>query len=459
MTSVGERIREARDAAKMSDELLAKLASVDLEAVRAAEAGGNTLSADDLDRLSRVFGVRWEHLLAGEACSSPLSLLFRSSHDDLQADAKLELAIATELHHGLGEFLRVVRDVAELESKLGIEPHRPWRIRRVAPARPHEPRGEQLARSVRAFLEIGNAPIPSMRKVVEDLGVVIVWTSPDELSTTIDGASTLGPRPAMLVNLVGPPWRTRMTLAHELCHLLFDYKPNGRRALASPSVDKLHERTGLQCWPSLEEIEVDARAFAASLLAPSEGIRDEIGSLDPASEAAIRRVGTRFGVGRTVATNRLRDVFRLREAMPVTGPSYESDLAGDAVSSSEIGLRAGVLPGLIRDAVREGRLSGSKARRLLGLSVADELPFDDLDPKLRAASVSREEVARRRAARLLAERWPEQPLDATGAVLVDGRWRVDVARGGIGASEWKPLGYIVMSTAGELEEEHLQTHG
>jgi len=61
------------------------------------------------------------------------------------------------------------------------------------------------------------------------------WASVDmeELLAAEEGT---GPRPAILVNVLEPgryPWRGRITLAHELGHLLFDLGDPKRQVLVS----------------------------------------------------------------------------------------------------------------------------------------------------------------------------------------------------------------------------------
>ena len=70
-----------------------------------------------------------------------------------------------------------------------------------------------------------------------------VLITPEEMDPEIDAASTVTPEPAVLVNLVGGAeqwWRTRMTLAHELCHLLLDRERSGepRFVMLSPTSER-----------------------------------------------------------------------------------------------------------------------------------------------------------------------------------------------------------------------------
>src|SRR5207237_4984957 len=120
----------------------------------------------------------------------------------------------------------------------------------------------------------------------------------DEVDANIDGASTLEPIPAVLVNLVGGRerwWRTRMTLAHELCHLLFDALPDAdhhRMLMFSPHRDgsrAAHGNNRRYPLPDvLERMERRAKAFAAYLLVCGEGRRRLVTIRDAKSEQDVQ---------------------------------------------------------------------------------------------------------------------------------------------------------------------------
>jgi Zn-dependent peptidase ImmA (M78 family)/transcriptional regulator with XRE-family HTH domain len=458
MLNVGATLQAARNAAGLSPSLLARLAGLKEHEVRGAEEGRIELPAAVLDQCARVFGVRLDDLLEGRAGRSPLALLLRSKLEG-QLRSIREL-VATELHQGLGEFLRVVRDIADLEALLDVQPRALPKLP-LLPSRPNEHPGENRARTLRAHLGLGIERIPSMRKIVErDLDVRVVWVTVDQLDRSVDGACTIEPRPAVLVNLLEPdrfPWRTRITLAHELCHLLFDEEVRTNRALVSP-----YGSRGIAAL-RLEHVEQDARAFAACFLAPADGVRRAVAPMDPSSEEAIRIVGSTFGVGRTVAINRLQHVFRLsdeqRKAMEMrAGLPYEGDFEGDAVTEP-LGYRGGVLFSLVHEALQKGKLNGTRARRLLALTPADALPFADLDEAIRAPLISPAERMRRHADTLLRTVLDRPDLLAAHAEFVDAAWRVVVVGGGVGARQPVERGHLVLSSTGEIIEDHVEPVG
>ena len=396
-----ELIRAARESAGLAIEELARWARLTPEQLQRIEEGHAEPSWHEVDRCARVFGLRIEDLFAGEAGRAPMTLLLRSDLDD--DGLSIRDVLTTDSDEMLGEFQRVVRDIAELERDLGrTRPSLPVIVPGACPPDVHP--GDHRARAVRQALDLGEDPIPSMLSLVRKLGVAVVWA--DRGDAAIDGACTTVPVPAILVaNAVDAPapWRVRTTLAHELCHLLFDLV-EGRAVLVSP----------VSGWSlRLYDVERKARAFAACLLAPTDGVRRRVGQIDPSTEDAIAIVGAGFGVGRTLAINRLQHIYKLtddqRLAMEsrygsATASSYEVDLAEDT-PPDRAGMRGGELLALVEEALRAGA-PPSRARRMLGLGPTDTLPFPELGAALTAPAISPEERARREAFAYLVEHHP-----------------------------------------------------
>lgn len=444
MLGSGRLVKQAREAARLSREELARWARLDVALLASAEDDGVTLPADALDQCARVFGLRLEDLIAGEAGTAPMTLLLRSDDRD---GLDLRSVLTTEIDMVLGEFQRVVRDVAEVERALDIVSQPLPKITKTTPVAGVHP-GEHSARLVRAYLDLDDGPIPSMTGLVRSLGIVVIWMADDQQADkALDGACTRLPRPAILVNVLAEgkshPWRARMTLAHELCHLLFDTLSPNRQVLASP--------TGSGLSLALSEMERHARAFAACFLVPERGVKTVVGQRDPSSEEAIRAVGETYGVGRTVAINRLQHVFALteRQRNEMTwraATPYAADFRTDEVPSP-IGLRGHTLQELLRRAVAERRIPVSRARRMLLLDGSVPLPFPELG-ELGAAVVSAEARIMRLANQYLAKNYPN--LIAGEPKQVDSEWHLSVHVGGVGVQEPVPCGKLVMDERGTL---------
>ncbi len=454
-SAIGTLLRRAREAVHLEVADFAELVEADVAELIRIEAGSAEADPALVDRCARLFGLRTRDLLHGGAPGAPLAVLLRSVYDQHSRPSLAEL-LTTELHHDLGEFLRVVRDVAEIEVKLG---------RKAADIPPiggaiEASIGKEAERRARlARLRVGvdlEAPIPSMREILSALGARLFWTIPEDISVEIQGASTLAPRPAVLVNLIDGPshfWCTRMTLAHELGHLLFDQRE--RSAWFSPRPEPRSMSHVPRQWNRLPEfvtIEQIADAFAACFLAPGSAVQRLVGSRDPVSAGAIAAVRDHFGVGHTVAINRLQDVFKLdqrdRNAMLDEPRGTPMGFEEDIVLESEIGLRAADVRRLAIEAFSSGVIGGVRCREYLGLELTDAIPGQVSGLPGSEPLLSTEDVIRERAQAWLWENPPGDHLcDVARSVLRDGeRFVVEVTRGPVGGAG-RPAGHVEIDRA------------
>lgn len=462
----------------MSHREMAELVGLEVPQVEALEAGAVEASTDQLDRYARVFGLSLRRFLAGGAETAPPALLFRSLRSEKPSFEDLLETGASSL---LGEFVRCAADVAELKTTLGeAEARLPRELdglaTEVAQDIPHLYRqAERLALDVRSRLGLGLDPIPSMIELVQDrLGIAVFWVGPDDLDPNIDGASAYAPNPAILVNLVGGAecwWRTRTTLAHELCHLLFDLSkpgPNpgtGRALLFSPHRERMMGTNlrGFRLPRDLDLLEQRANAFAAYFLAPAEAVKTTLGSLSPTSDIAINTLCQRFDIGRLTAINHITNVFKLskqdRLSMVARPPS---DLLLQKHPDAEVrpGLRAGRLRDLVARALTEGRLGKGRARQLLGLSSSEPLPeFGGLSEEQRAPVHTPEHQAWLSAQRYLTEHAALNGYYVSRVSREGEQFRIEVAYAD--ETTWSaPLsrGYLIISSGFVVldRESHLE---
>lgn len=382
-------LRDGRAAAGFDVDTMARFLAVTPDQLRALESGAVEPDGAMLDRYARIFGLNVRRFLAGEAVGGAFSVLFRSMS---ATGAGLDEFVAVDAHRVLGEFARTTSDLADLRRAVD-EPSR-WSewcaavaAPPLAPAEDVARQAEALALQVRARLGVGDAPIPSVRALIrEQFGVEVLFLDDGQLHPQIDGASTTQPIPAILVNLVYGAdkwWRTRMTLLHELCHLLFD------RNLLAPRPDRLllfspefHLRKQRR-WQLLErfaDVEARASAFAAHFLATSAAVRQLVGKDPPTAPEVVQRVMSHFGIGWVNAVNRLQDVFFLsseeREAIakPPRGGAVVGTTHPDTVRPEDLGLRGARLSELTRRALVASTIDTVEARGFLGLRASDPLP-------------------------------------------------------------------------------------
>lgn len=156
--------------------------------------------------------------------------------------------------------------------------------RRFSPLPPARPmprdaaqQGYQLARRVRAELDLPAAPLGDMRALLEErFGVPVVVEA--LLTYDLRAASALDADRACASVLLADdderratnPLLTRVYLAHELCHLLFDPSQPGRVQIA------LDDHSQGRAVGKNALLESRAKGFAAEFLLPLAGLREHL---------------------------------------------------------------------------------------------------------------------------------------------------------------------------------------
>ena len=415
-THPAARLRQARETAGLSSRQMADLLDEDETFVRALENEAMEVDPDTVDRCARVFGVSVKRLLSDDFRRAPAPLLFRS----LNPESIRELQ-AGGAHLALGEFLRFAEDFSELNKLRMMKGGSSWEplhgLGDLLSPVPDDDRAlfreaEASAYEIRDRLELGDGAIPSMIELFEkQLQIPIFWATPDEIDANIDGASTREPIATVLVNLVGGAerwWRTRMTLAHELCHLVFDALPDSAQrqmVMFSPHRERdLNEpraRRPYHLPPLLERMEKRANAFAAHFMAPGRAIRSLVSKNDATSESAITLLCQHFYIGRVTAINQLTNVFNLsrqERARMLDRSSAESlpYVHPDANVFRSRPPRCDVLRQWVDEALLAGWIGAVRARDYLGRNLTETLPHSALPATLRVPFRSEAESVRLR---------------------------------------------------------------
>lgn len=396
MNAVTRALRATREAMRLDQENFAALLDVDPTEVQAWEAGTREARSSALMRCARALALTVEEVLAGEIhhASVPSLFLRATRHEGRLSDV-------LEFSSDLALFVEVARAIDRLQLAADAPvpplPVPPVDARWGTGEAPY--RADELATWLRTQLGITTASIPSMRAIYERLGIGIVWARQEEMSPFLDGASLRAPRPTVLVHLVEGPacwWRTRMTLAHELCHVLCDLTDEHRNlalvspastgdAEAAPGSRAAGART-FRLFKDFAWIEQRASAFASHFLVPDHALRSVLSGRDPVAEDSVTMVCTDFGVGRITAVSRIKHVFGLSEDLRLQmlrrphedrHASRHPDLA-----PLHCGLRAGVLLDEVASALAQGHIDRVEAHRVLGLALHEALPEH---PKLSAS--------------------------------------------------------------------------
>jgi len=366
---IAARLRQVREAASISVEIAARAAELTPEIVRAVERG-QALTAGRIAALANVYGYSEEDLLDDAPAETSVSVLLRGDPH------------AEDLALHLGRLTAVCREYTQLEELLGSPAQ--GRIVGFSPAGPPVPppwrHGEELATHTRKELGLGIAPIRSMSALLEQLGVRLVWT--DLLPEEVQGLSLHDPLvgPSIVANINGRRhmwWTLRTTIAHELCHILYDRVPTAPLGIAS----RHNQR---------DDLEQRANAFSVYFLAPREGIRALLmsrGSIPfQLHRSDVHAVMMHFGFGKEAATAHLLhlDWISRPQRDKLLDRSYPTEPEDDSESphsqpdlATYLGLGVPLeRVSLVRVAERaheRGVITTGRFREALGLS-----PFADL---------------------------------------------------------------------------------
>lgn len=250
-SEIGERVRDCRRAAGMSQSALAQGVGLDRTMVVKIEAGKRRLDALELARLASVLGVPMEDLLDDR----PIVLSRRAHHIEAEGQAAAE---SYRLQAKLRQWRRDVQQLVDLEL---LAPPTPIRY-------PHEVADADVARDAARWLRksLGRErePFDTLMGVCESAGqLVLVTDTPGEGASLVDGGIAVA-----VVSRIADPGRRRATAAHELGHFILGDEYS----------------TDLGIAASRDERERAVDAFAAEFMLPSEVLTESF----PSGGSALR---------------------------------------------------------------------------------------------------------------------------------------------------------------------------
>ena len=239
--------------------------------------------------------------------------------------------------------------------------------------------GYELAVRTRQLLGLDpDEPILSMRRLVEDrLRLPLVNC---EIDRRISGATiaSKGAR-GIVLNVDGDnrnPWVRRMTLAHELGHLLWD--PEERLDRLRVDSYEVHDQDR---GANKDPVEARTNAFAVALLAPPVGVQKVVASCKTAT-SALDAVCQTYGISVTAAVHHIRNntnlsvgnVSRDEAPSPTDDWRGREDLTIDYFPITEVPIsRRGRFAWLTVTAAKERLISWDSAAAFLGLQGTSEL--------------------------------------------------------------------------------------
>lgn len=251
-SEIGERVRDCRIAAGMSQTGLARKVGLDRTMLAKIEAGKRRLDALELARFASALEVPMEHLLEDR----PLVLSRRAQLDDVG-----ESEAARQSYQLEARLIQWRHDVQQLVDLGLLVPNRP----KLYPGSVEDAEAARdAARWLRDDLDNYLEPIDTVMAVCEHAGqLVLVADSPGEGASLADGDIAVA-----VVSRTADPGRRRATAAHELGHLVLGDEYS----------------TDLGVAASRDDREKAIDAFAAELLLPAEVLMTH----QPGDSAAVR---------------------------------------------------------------------------------------------------------------------------------------------------------------------------
>lgn len=372
-------LRERRNALGLTVTDIARKIGVDTSIVQSAEEVGTRTPIRVLERIARALGLEETKLVNAKELSGDPGLAVRLRHlksdwPDFNASAVLtfdEAAWIISKQDVLRSWLEKFRPHGtlvgfETDSRYGDADYPAWW------------HGYKLAEATREKLGIPpDGPILSLRSLIEDqLKLPLVQA---RLPRSIAGATIAnGKSRGIVVNIEGDNqnvWVRRVTIAHELGHLLWDPDPN----LSKLRVD-LYQDFETHPFDIADHVEARANAFAVEFLAPQAAVRRIYESTADKAEVA-RRVMERFGISFTSAKfqiwNSLErqiplDAIYASDTRPtdewVGRESYALDFfKPESVPES----RRGYFSGVVAAAEKRGLITEDSAASYLGCSTQE----------------------------------------------------------------------------------------
>jgi Zn-dependent peptidase ImmA (M78 family) len=284
---IGERLRVARENAKLTQEDAAKAIDVARTTLVAMEQGQRRARMSELQRLARAYGTSVNALLRKEAIHVDLAPRFRKLIDSKDSAAEEAANLMANL----------AQAEVELENLLGVR-----RVQNYPPERPILPgdvraQAEHDAMELRQRLGLGNRPITDIITLLEmEVGVrVYIRKLDSKISGLFAYDESLGL--CMLLNASHPRERRTQSAGHETGHFI-----STRR-----NAEILHRQE-----KETTREERYANAFGRAFLTPARGVIQKFHEVTAGSDRLTRRhviiLAHFFGVSREAMVRRLEEL-------------------------------------------------------------------------------------------------------------------------------------------------------
>ena len=373
---IGPIVREVRESDHRSLDELAAMSGVPATLIQTLEAGQSGISTVQLAQLASALSLDYPALLNGRKLVRPAPSVFLRHAANQDFDDRDAAALDEALEQG--------RVLAGLRAMLGDAPSALQAgvfTQREASAAKQEASaqdGYALARDVRRWLGEPGEALGDLRAIVEDrFGIAVLVRALESSRVTAVGLRSAGAAVVVLnardLQRSRNPLLARVYMAHELCHALFDPSPGGLHIVLDVDGDK-----------KAHVAEQRARAFAAELLLPLEGLTQLLGPPGrlydfTGAPEMVSRARSRFGTPHELAANHLCNLGfidgRLRDWLVAATTKYTG--APPSTSLPAAGAPSVRVQDEVQRAHRESLVTDSEARQMLGLDALAPLPWDE----------------------------------------------------------------------------------
>lgn len=264
-SSLGDRLREAREAAGLTQQQVADWLGIRRPGVVEMESGKRAVKSDELAKLTVLYGRSLKWLASGEVGPQDRiqAALFRAGSTDDPA-----------LRREAGTLAKRCQWLGEVEDRLGMrraKPHTPqyadeYALRDRGSAQEH---GRTVAYQERLRLGMGlTAPLRDPWGIVEDAGLYVFAMHLGDHTGAIDGIFARLDSGHACVGVNTDKWvfRQSFTVVHEYAHALLDAD------LASEVCETARAWSREGDLRQYRNRELRANQFAAVFLAPREAI-------------------------------------------------------------------------------------------------------------------------------------------------------------------------------------------
>lgn len=289
---LGERLKNAREIAKVTQADAAAAVGMSRTTLIAIEKGERRIRIEELQSLAGQYSVSVNALLRREAVHVDLVPRFRRLSDSTDPDVDAAAQLMNDL----------VSAEVELENLLGIEHPRNYPPERPVASGDVREQAERDAAWLRNYLGLGPGPIADIFSLMEvGLGIRVFQRKlPQKISGLFSFHPSIGA--SVLLNADHPLERRSQSAGHELGHFV------GTRG--SPEVLEKSERF-------LSREERYAHAFGRAFLTPAASTIQKFRELTAGASRLSRRhvilLAHYFGVSREAMVRRLEELKLARD--------------------------------------------------------------------------------------------------------------------------------------------------